>query len=120
MNTRRMMSCGTIMNDSVHNLNDEKIGKIEEMMIDLDSGQIEYAVLSFGGFLGVGDKLFAVPWKALSLDTEKKIFTLDVDKERLEDSPGFDKNDWPDFANQTFLDRVDRFYSGVGSFNRAA
>ena len=67
-------------------------------MIDLDDGLIAYAVLSFGGFLGMGDKLFAIPWEALILDTENHAFILDVDKEVLKNAPGFDKDHWPGTA----------------------
>ena len=59
-------------------------------MLDVPSGRVAYAVLSFGGFLGMGEKLFVVPWSALTLDTVNKRFVLDVTKERLKDAPGFD------------------------------
>jgi len=67
-------------------------------------------VLSFGGVLGIGDKLFAVPWVALKLDTKNKRFTMDVDKERLEMAPGFDKDRWPDMADETWSKEVHSFY----------
>jgi hypothetical protein len=67
-------------------------------MIDLDDGQVAYAVLSFGGFLGLGDKLFAIPLEALMFDAENHTAVLDVDKEILKDAPGFDKDHWPDNA----------------------
>jgi len=67
-------------------------------MIDLDEGRIAYVVLSFGGFLGMGNKLFAIPWEALILDTDQHVFILNVDRERLENAPGFDKDNWPDNA----------------------
>ena len=67
-------------------------------------------VLSFGGFLGMGEKLFAVPWSALVLDTKNKRFVLDVDKERLENAPGFDANDWPDMANDAWEKTVNDYY----------
>ena len=67
-------------------------------MIDLDDGQVAYAVLSFGGFLGLGDKLFAIPWEALAFDTENLTVILEADKEVLKYAPGFDKDHWPDNA----------------------
>jgi hypothetical protein len=67
-------------------------------------------VLSFGGVLGMGDKLFAVPWKALTLDTANKRFTLDVAKAKLKDAPGFDKNNWPAMADKAWASGVHRFY----------
>jgi len=74
-------------------------------MIDMVSGKIADAVLSFGGLLGTGDKLFAVPWAALTLDTVNKRFTLNVRKEVLKDAPGFDKKRWPSMSDKTWAKR---------------
>lgn len=71
---------------------------------------MSYAVLSFGGFMGMGDKLFAVPWQAFTIDEDKKQFVLNVDKAKLEKAPGFDKNAWPDFADPTFMQSIDQYY----------
>ena len=68
-------------------------------MIDVPSGRVAYAVLSVGGFLGIGDRLFAIPWEALTLDEDRLCFVMDVDKHRLENAPGFDKSNWPDMAD---------------------
>ncbi|HXQ39542.1 MAG TPA: PRC-barrel domain-containing protein, partial [Anaerolineales bacterium] len=94
----RVLSATTIVGDKVLNTAGEQLGTIKELMIDLNDGLIAYAVLSFGGFLGMGDKLFAIPWEALTIDTENHAFILDVDKEVLENAPGFDKGHWPDNA----------------------
>ena len=94
----RVLSATTIIGDKVLNTAGEQLGSIKELMIDLDEGLIAYAVLSFGGFLGFGDKLFAIPWEALTIDTENHAFILDIDKEVLENAPGFDKDHWPDNA----------------------
>jgi sporulation protein YlmC with PRC-barrel domain len=77
----------------------EDLGKIEEIMIDVPTGRVAYAVLSFGGFLGMGDKLFALPWDALKLNEDEHEFILNVDKATLENAPGFDQDDWPDMAD---------------------
>ena len=76
----RLMGANTLIGNDVYNLQEEDLGDIEEIMLDMQSGEVSYAVLSFGGFLGLGDKLFAVPWKSLKLDTENKRFTLDGNK----------------------------------------
>jgi hypothetical protein len=73
--------------DSVRNLSGDDLGKVQEIMLDVYDGSIAYAVLSFGGFLGMGDKLFAVPWKALTLVQDEEHCLLDVDKTVLEDAP---------------------------------
>lgn len=69
-----------------------------------------YAVLSFGGFLGVGDKLFAVPWHALELDPDNKCFVLDVEKDRLKNAPGFDKDHWPSMADERWATDLHAHY----------
>jgi sporulation protein YlmC with PRC-barrel domain len=94
-----VLSGSSLKGDKVVNYKGEDLGKIEEIMIDLDRGRVAYAVLSFGGFLGMGDKLFAIPWQAITVDTTKKQLVLNVDKELLEKAPGFDKNNWPDMAD---------------------
>ncbi len=106
----QIMSATTLVGDEVYNSKDEHIGEIKEFMLDLDSGQVAYAVLSFGGFLGMGDKLFAIPWEALTVDTENKRVLLDVDKEKLKNAPGFDKDNWPSSPDRTFIDQVHQHY----------
>jgi hypothetical protein len=79
-------------------------------MIDTRTGRVNYAVLSFGGFLGMGEKLFAVPWNALTLDTKNHRFILNVDKERLKSAPGFDKDHWPDMADPSWINQIHTYY----------
>lgn len=106
----RLMGADTLMGEDVYNCQGEDLGDIKEFMIDMQSGQIAYAVLSFGGILGMGDKLFAVPWQALELDTANKRFILDTNKERLEDAPGFDQDRWPNMASAEFGSQIHGFY----------
>ena len=89
------LSASTIKEDKIVNGEGEDLGKIEELMIDLQSGRIGYAVLSFGGFVGLGDKLFAIPWQALTLRPQEHAFLLDIPKETLEKAEGFEKDKWP-------------------------
>ncbi len=91
----RVLSATTIIGDSVRNPEGDDLGKIEDLMLDLEFGRIAYAVLSFGGFLGVGNKLFAVPWDSLTIHPEEHSFVLDADKEKMKNAPGFDKDHWP-------------------------
>lgn len=106
----RVLAAGTLAGDRVRNSAGEDLGKIEEIMIDIDSGRVAYAVLSFGGFLGIGDKLFAVPWEALTINTEDREFVLNVDKQVLEDAPGFDKDNWPDMADSNWGAQIHGHY----------
>jgi sporulation protein YlmC with PRC-barrel domain len=111
----RVLSASTLAGDAVVNREGEDLGRIEELMIDLEAGRVAYAVLSFGGFLGMGNKLFAIPFPALELDAANRRFVLDVPREKLENAPGFDKNDWPDFADPRFGEDVYGYY-GVTTY----
>lgn len=117
-----LMGADTLIGDDVYNHDDEQLGDIKEIMLDMRSGRIAYAVLSFGGVLGLGEKLFAVPWEKLALDTVNKRFLLDVDKEQLKSAPGFDKDNWPDMASEAWNDQMNQFYGtssryGTGDMN---
>ena len=105
-----LMGADTLMGNDVYNKDGEDLGDIKELMIEMSSGRIAYAVLSFGGLLGMGDKLFAVPWAALTLDTANKRFTLNALKETLKDAPGFDKDHWPSMADKGWATGVHNFY----------
>jgi len=72
------------------------MGEIKDIMIDITTGNIDYFVIEFGGFLGIGIKYFAIPFRLLQADAEKKIFVFDQKKEVLEKAPGFDINHWPE------------------------
>lgn len=105
-----VLSAATITGDEVRNTRDEKLGTIQDVMLDMTEGRVRYAVLASGGFLGMGDRLFAIPWKALQHDRENECFTLDVDVERLKNAPGFDKDNWPNMADATWNSTVESYY----------
>jgi sporulation protein YlmC with PRC-barrel domain len=105
-----VMGANTLLGNDVYNKDGEDLGDIKEFMIDMASGKVAYAVLSFGGLLGMGDKLFAVPWTALTLDTANKRFTLDVPKVALKDAPGFNQDAWPSMSDTTWASGVHKFY----------
>jgi sporulation protein YlmC with PRC-barrel domain len=105
-----LMGADTLLGNDVYNKDGESLGDIKEFMIDMATGRVAYAVLSFGGVLGMGDKLFAVPWAAMKLDTLNKRFTLNVPKASLSDAPGFDKDRWPSMADKAWARGVHTFY----------
>jgi len=105
-----LMGAETLIGDSVVNAQEEDLGDIKEIMLDMQTGQVAYAVLAFGGFLGIGEKLFAVPWQALHLDTVNKRMVLNIDKERLKQAPGFDKDAWPNMGDVGWASSVHGFY----------
>jgi len=106
----KVLSSSSICSDRVKNDAGDDLGKIEDLMIDVNSGRIAYAVLSFGGFLKMGNKLFAIPWEALELDPVNKQFILNVSKDILENATGFDKDNWPDMADPKFGANIYRHY----------
>jgi len=105
-----LMGANTLIGNEVYNSDEEHLGEIKEIMLDTMDGTVAYAVLSFGGVFGVGDKLFAVPWNALRLDTVNKRFVLDADKENLKNAPGFDKDAWPSMADRQWGIAVHDYY----------
>ncbi len=105
-----LMGAATLIGNDVYNAEGEDLGDIKEIMLDMSRGEISYAVLSFGSFLGMGSKLFAVPWSALTLDTENKRFTLNVPRDRLERAPGFDRDKWPNMADQSWAKGIHSYY----------
>ncbi len=115
MHTERITSTQIINADDiigveVQNTQAENLGKVEAIMLDKMQGRVAYVVLSFGGFLGMGDKLFAMPWAMFSYNSAKDCLEIDVQKEALKNSPGFDKYDWPDMSNATWRTSINKHY----------
>lgn len=106
----QVMAADTLEGDKVVNSRGEDLGTIEDIMVDVQRGRVAYAVMSCGGFLGLGDKLFAIPWSALTLDADRHCFVLDADRERFEKAPGFDKDHWPAMADNGWASGVHDFY----------
>jgi sporulation protein YlmC with PRC-barrel domain len=102
----------TIEHLTVRNAAGDDLGKVKDLVIDAATGKVSYAALDFGGFLGVGDKLFAVPWHAFQYvgTSNDEHLVLDVAKEKLKNAPGFDKGHWPNMADPQWSREVDKFY----------
>jgi uncharacterized protein YrrD len=92
----RFLSATSIIREKVENHQGEHLGKIEDIMMDITTGQIEYYVIAFGGFLTINEKYFAIPFKFLKVNTEKKVFIFNESKETLEKAPGIDMSHWPE------------------------
>jgi sporulation protein YlmC with PRC-barrel domain len=108
----RFLTASSIIGDKVFNPMDEELGKIEDIMIDLTSGKIEYFVIEMGGFLGMGEKYFAIPFAFLTVDAKKEAFIINQEQETLKNAPGFDKEHWPETNSHDF----DGYTSYWGSF----
>ena len=113
VDTSSTYRASVLMNMPVHNAQGEQLGSINDFVIDLTTGSVRYAAISFGGFLGFGDKLFAVPMKAMTLrhdGNNASYFVLNVPKERLEKAPGFNRDAWPAFGDPIWSNEIDRYY----------
>src|ERR1039457_5080497 len=100
----------TVIGSKVVNAQDEELGKIEDLVLDAGAGRIAYAVLSFGGFLGMGAKYFAIPWNPFHFNLKENRAVLNVDKKKLESAPGFDKDNWPNMADSTWGTSIYKHY----------
>ncbi|MBL8879765.1 MAG: PRC-barrel domain-containing protein [Phycisphaerales bacterium] len=108
--THRWQKTSELIGLKVVNKANEDLGKVEEIVVDAANGRVLYGVLSFGGFLGIGDKLFAIPWQSLDLSGDAKAYVLAVDKERLQNASGFDKSHWPNFADPQWATTTYKYY----------
>ncbi|MFM0571263.1 PRC-barrel domain-containing protein [Paraburkholderia caledonica] len=106
-----VMAAATLDGTKVMSSDGEHVGKISDIMLDVRNGRIAYAVLSEGGFLGMGANLHAIPWSALTLDTDQKCFFVDITAQRLKDDPGFDPDHWPAMADSTWGESTYSYYN---------
>jgi sporulation protein YlmC with PRC-barrel domain len=107
----QFLTASSIIGDKVFNLQEEKLGTIKDIMIDIVSGRIEYVVIELGGFLGIGEKFFAIPFNVLTLDAKNECFVLNQDRKILEAAPGFDKDHWPE-TNTHMFDSAGSYWMG--------
>ena len=106
----QVQKASKLMGTSVQNLQDEKLGKIDNILLDMPSGRIVALIISSGGFLGMGDELSAVPPTALRFNANRDTLQLDASKEMLSSAPHFKANQWPDFAEPAYAGGVYRAY----------
>lgn len=119
---RRVLSATSLTKDYIYNHMNQEIGSLKELMIDVPSGRVAYVVLAVGGFLGLGERLFAIPWQLLTLDEDRKCFVMDVQKEQLERAPSLNPDNWPDMTDASWGTTVDSYWetpaaaSGVSDY----
>lgn len=107
----RFLSASTLVGADVRNPQDESLGDLKDVMVDSTSGRIAYGIVSFGGVLGIGTKLFAIPWDAFRVDPERERLVLDISRDRLKDAPGFDSDHWPNFADPAVAGQIGSHYT---------
>jgi PRC-barrel domain protein len=100
----------SIIGMRVMNNQRDDLGRIEDIVVDTRDSRVNYAILSFGGVLGVGDKHFAIPWQALVFDLSEKVAVLNIDRDRLANAPGFDRENWPDVTDAGWASSVNDYY----------
>ena len=105
-----LMGADTLIGEEVRNKQDDDLGEIKEIMIDMRSGKVAYAVLGLGGWFSYGERLFAVPWNALQHDVANHRFILDISQDRLQNAPAFDKDNWPDMADASWVREIHSYY----------
>jgi sporulation protein YlmC with PRC-barrel domain len=106
----RLMTASKMCGNKVINPQNETLGQIDQIVIDVPRGRIAYAAMASGGFLGLGERLFAVPWTTLVYDAGRECFVMDARKEVFENAPGFDKDSWPTQPHDGWHDEVHRYY----------
>jgi sporulation protein YlmC with PRC-barrel domain len=106
-----ILSMNILTGHKVQNAAGEDLGKIDDLVLDEHTGRVLYAVLSFGGFLGMANRLVAVPWRRLRLKGNQKTFILNIDKETLQHAPTFDKEHWPDMTLPEWRDRIETYFA---------
>jgi hypothetical protein len=106
----RIIRAAQVQGTAVTNRSNEDLGSIRDVVLDKFDGSVRYAVLEFGGFLGMGSKLFALPWELLNYDQRADAYVLDIDKAVLRQAPGFDSDNWPDMGAVAFNTGLRAYY----------
>jgi sporulation protein YlmC with PRC-barrel domain len=108
--TNRLISSDKVEGTPVYNPKGQRLGKVHHLMIDKYTGQVAYAVMSFGGFLGIGEKYHPLPWKMLTYDTRMGGYVVDLDRDRIEKAPSYTARDMPDWADRAYTRRIDEYW----------
>lgn len=112
----RVLTASSIIGDEVESPDGNNLGEIKDIMLDIRNGGIEYVILQFGGFLGIGSKYFAIPFESLTINEDRHVFILNKDKSFLEKAPGFDKDHWPETNSEHYTD-VNEYWEYTGNKN---
>ncbi|WP_428308498.1 PRC-barrel domain-containing protein [Lacipirellula sp.] len=113
--TGNTVRASQLMGADIENAQGEEVGEISDIVLDSNGGKVRYAAVTYGGLMGIGDKLFAVPWEAFRCvqdpdDADEYNLVLDVTPEKLKGATGFDQETWPNFADQSFTTELDTRY----------
>jgi hypothetical protein len=109
----RLIAASQVNGTNVYNRAGEKLGSVYDVMIDKQNGQVEYGIMSFGGFLGIGDSYHPLPWKALNYDPREGGYVVDIDRRKLEGAPSYTANDTTVWDDPAYGRRVNDYYGGM-------
>jgi sporulation protein YlmC with PRC-barrel domain len=110
--TDRLISSEKVDGTAVYNRDGDRLGTVDHLMIDKFTGQVEYAVMSFGGFLGMGESYNPVPWKSLTYDVNLGGYLIDTDRSRLESAPRYTTSNQPNWSDRAYTERVNDYWQG--------
>jgi hypothetical protein len=108
--TNRLISSNKVDGTDVYNRNGDHLGTVHDVMIDKRTGQVEYAIMSFGGFLGIGESYHPLPWRTLTYDTTMGGYVVDVDRMRLDMAPRYTSSSLPDWSDRGYRSRIDEYW----------
>jgi len=108
--TDRLISSEKVESTAVYDRRGERLGTVHHLMIDKYTGQVAYAVMSIGGFLGIGESYHPLPWKMLTYDTRLAGYVVDLDRKRLEGAPSYTSRQMPDWSDRSYTGRIDRYW----------
>jgi PRC-barrel domain len=110
--SRELIAAAKVAGTPVYNPAGERLGTIEDLMLDKRAGRVAYAVMSFGGFLGIGERYHPLPWSVLRYDVARGGYVVDIDRDRLEGAPAYAVGAAPDWASRDWGKRVDDYWGG--------
>jgi len=113
--TNRLITSNKVEGTAVYNRGDERLGTVHNFMVDKYLGQVAYAVMSFGGFLGIGESYHPLPWKVLTYDTKLGGYVVSLSREQLERAPTYTTADEPNWSDVGYRGRVDSYYGSVSA-----
>jgi hypothetical protein len=108
--THNLISADKVTGTTVYNRQGEKLGSVYGLMVNKSSGQVAYAIMSFGGFLGMGENYHPLPWRALTYDTRQDGYVVDIDRRRLEGAPSYATSATPNWSDPSYGPSIDRYY----------
>jgi hypothetical protein len=109
--TDRLIASSKVEGTTVYNRQGERLGTVKNFMVDKHSGQVAYAVMSFGGFLGIGGSCHPLPWHVLTYDTQRGGYVVDLDKDRLKNAPSYAEGASPNWGDRSWSGSIDAYYA---------